>query len=249
MQWKWSAELPSWKNLLSDFIEGGYAQLNSRVMERRFRRQQAPASDGLMAPSCKKIRTVDRSRIEWQLQPLTAVRCELVGDSKLIINWLRGLWIVNFRRYDARVRLLQQRLEKLSQACLIAPPTDEADIFRHIFRELNSEADAKANFGRIHGAGSWHSNHVTKYKFLRVFFDGSCKDELCGSGVVAYGTDDPGENDQSWHQLAWMAYPVNGPSITAAELEAAAGALAMLETLVLGGDLCSFFGNWTAWQY
>ena len=50
-----------------------------------------------------------------------------------------------------------------------------------------------------------------------------------GSGFVVYSSADPGIVDDKWDLIAWMAYPVSAKSITAGELEAAAGALAFVK--------------------
>eukprot|EP00973_Karenia_brevis_P000506 70836-Karenia_brevis.AAC.1 len=89
-------------------------------------------------------------------------------------------------------------------------------------------------------------------RYCRVHFDGSWKDEFCGSGWVAYGSNSPGDGDQNWHVLAWMAFPAKGRSVTVAELEALASAQMFITTLLLeptAAHITSMLCNYEPWEY
>eukprot|EP00973_Karenia_brevis_P037423 5160788-Karenia_brevis.AAC.1 len=120
-------------------------------------------------------------------------RVEILGDSLLVVNWLRGLWDIKFRIYKHRVAHMVNQLERLCQQCLIAPATDSSDFHRHVYRELNTEADAKANFGRVHGNVCWASRRLgQQFPHIRIYCDGSLSGSLCGAGYVVYASDNPG---------------------------------------------------------
>ena len=93
--------------------------------------------------------------------------------------------------------------------------------------ELNAEADAKANLARTSGKCWWLcAPSPERFRYPRVYFDGSFKDGECGAGFVVYASQRPGVNDDCWCRLAWFSVPIHAYSITGAELEAAAAAQA-----------------------
>lgn len=164
----------------------------------------------------------------------------------LVTNWLRGLWQIKYRRYQDRVNALLQEWENVCQTIVVVPPTDHSDFHRHVFRELNTKADSKANLGRISGKCSWLAEPSTRlFPYIRIYSDGSLKDGRCGGGFFAYGSDDQGEDDSHWHIIAWSAFTIHATSITAAELEASAGAVLFAASWLLHpGDWRRFLEDW-----
>ena len=160
------------------------------------------------------------------------------------------MWIANFRPYANRVSEMQRQWESVFSTALVAPPADASDFHRHVFRELNADADSKANMGRSDGRATWCCGRLAVMPCLRVFFDGSFKDGKCGAGFVALGSCDPGPADDKWTRLAWMAFPVTGVSITAAELEASVVAQTFLVSLLRGPlEAVRFLDQWGPRQY
>ena len=239
-QWKTEAALKSWKESLGRFVTQAYSLIHARVLEQRFQRRVAVKADGSDTRPAKRPRLVGRPVITWQLLPTAAIRLEFLGDSKLIVNWMRGVWDMKYKVYRNRVEQLSSQWDCACQQFFVAPPTDCADFHRHIFRDLNSEADAKANFGREHVNCSW-SCPLSPNIFccFRLYCDGSLKDGACGAGFIVYASAGPGTQDDNWIQLAWMSYRVEATSITAAELEAMAGAQAFI---------CNLLRNPSQWQ-
>ena len=95
------------------------------------------------------------------------------------------------------------------------------------------------------GSASWCSSRLPPFQFIRVYCDGSLKDGACGVAFVVYVSTDPGENDDNWTTLAWMAFHVQADSTTAVELEAAAGAQSfVIELLHNPSDWQLFFLHW-----
>lgn len=109
--------------------------------------------------------------------------------------------------------------------CLISnfgfrPRTDLSDWGRHIFRELNTEADKLAGRHRYHFQE--HSNDTSMLAY-RLFFDGSRTSTGTGGGWVLYGSRD-GSRDAScdWERLADLSFQMDASAtVTACELEAA----------------------------
>ena len=117
--------------------------------------------------------------------------------------------------------------------------------------ELNSEADAKANYGRNFGHAFWLSPMVTSpFRYLRATCDGSLKDQCCGAGFLIYGSNAPGDADDNWICLAWIACRVQASSITAAELEALAGAMLFVICKISAPEGCAeFAAKWAPESY
>ena len=244
------AKEQEWRKTEKRFIEGAYARVNFRVLEHRFGKQSnaKPKESTTQRPS-KKPRHFRSVPVDWQCGD--ARRIEFVGDSLLVINWLRGLWEIKYECYQRRVFKLSAQWGAACNRHCIAPPRDHHDFHRHVFRELNAEADAKANLGRQCGRCSWHAaSSWTSLPYLRFFFDGSCKDGECGSGFVAFGSASPGVTDADWTIIGWMCFDVSASSITAAELEAVAAAQAFAVTYLddpAGLDM--FLEHYTPWSY
>jgi hypothetical protein len=57
----------------------------------------------------------------------------------------------------------------------VAPPPDNTDLHRHTFRELNADADSKANLGRTDGRVSWYRPVRAPPPFVRVCLMGATK--------------------------------------------------------------------------
>ncbi len=249
-RWKQNAAHAQWKGTCDQFIGKGYGILGARPLETRFGRARRTAATE--EPRRKKARTcVEKVRLQWGPIPAGACRIEFLGDSLLVINWMRGIWKVNFASYSKRVSMLQQRLEQSCRNSLLAPSCDYMDFHRHIFRELNTVADSKASHGRKHGSSWWILPIRERPTHLRIYFDGSFKDDYCGSGWAAYRSADPGlDDDDAWELFAWMAFPIIGKSVTAAELEAYAAACGFAMALIANPMRSQqFFENLQPWSY
>ena len=64
-------------------------------------------------------------------------RLQMTGGSLLVINWLTLQWKVNHEWYKEVVHRFQNELD----GSLILPRSDGADVFHHVYREWNEEAD------------------------------------------------------------------------------------------------------------
>ena len=82
--WKQSAAQQEWKATAGDFIRAAYSHLDARVIEDRFRQ-----------PKPRKQSSVDvheRVPILWQDVCDRMHRIEFLGDSMVVVNWVRGVW-------------------------------------------------------------------------------------------------------------------------------------------------------------
>ena len=78
-----------WKQVREEFRERAYNVPNLRPLESRYAKtKHAYLLEG--QPS-KKPRQVCREPVQWSL-PDNYIRLEIPGDSKLVIDWLNGIW-------------------------------------------------------------------------------------------------------------------------------------------------------------
>ena len=83
-----------------------------------------------------------------------------------------------------------------------------------------------------------------------MYCDGSLADDICGGAYVAYGSNNPGPRDDDWTLLAWSCFRVEGKSITAGELEAAAGAMSFAIAYICNPDSWqNSLDNWLPQAY
>jgi hypothetical protein len=227
--WKRLAASTAWKERQASFVSKAYEMFSQKPLEHRY----APAPEkiaNLGGPPAKKRRIVFREPVLWQ--PCHGHRLEICGDSKTIIGWALAVYGIKFRPYSDRIAQVHRTLDALHYANGLRPRCDHEPVFKHIFRELNAEADAIAGMG---SAQHWMSEQPGPYTNLRLFFDGSFRNGFATSGWVLYGsncveTDDPDE----WTRVAWHSFPVGSASVTAAELEAMSGGVLFLEAYFNG---------------
>jgi ribonuclease HI len=149
------------------------------------------------------------------------------------VNWVNGLWRCKFSIYDKRLAMLHTILQDLASDFGFRPRLDDAEWSRHIFRELNQEADAQAT--RHVDSYTAHC-HEKGLRHFRICFDGSCSSSGSGGGWVLYGT--PGakmDAPEEWSRISELSFPLQkGATVTAAELEACLSSLAYLKAWMQG---------------
>ena len=158
---------------------------------------------------------------------------ELVGDSDLVIRWLNGLWRCKYNLYAKRLAILHSCIQSMVELFGIRPRSDDADWGRHIFRELNCEADALAGVHRF--AFQEHSCD-TNWVAYRLFFDGSCTESGAGGGWVLYGSRHVFHDSlHEWEKLADLSFALGtGATVTAAELESCSWGVSYLKARLQG---------------
>ena len=73
-------------------------------------------------------------------------RLVILGDNKVVINWMNGAWEVKGEEHAVPVRGVVDQLVRWYLGGTFRPGTDETDWCRHIFRESNKAADTRANW-------------------------------------------------------------------------------------------------------
>ena len=108
-------------------------------------------------------------------------RLEICGDSKVVINWVNAEWPSKFLPYSKAVGRMQQTLHTLVADFAVRPRLDSCDFCRHIFRELNRDADALAT----KHCNSWSLEvYATPSSRLRGLVDGSVQGHKAACGWV-----------------------------------------------------------------
>jgi hypothetical protein len=131
----------------------------------------------------------------WQYPPSREVAIMICGDSKLVADYACGVTrISNTNKY--RLGAAFKILYKLWCDGLIVASHKGAKFVRHIFREVNTEADVMADYGRRGDhLASFRNDTLARPRFLLAKFDGSVRDEKMGSGWVLYTADKLDAND------------------------------------------------------
>ena len=172
-------------------------------------------------------------------------RVEILGDSLLVVSWLNGLWRCKYRLYNARVRMARHSLQQLQEESGVRPRTDTADWGRHIYRELNTEADILAN---RHEDSRHMETNLQDFKCYRLFFDGSVTKTKAGGGWVLYGATQVAQDSQEeWNRIAAVSFPMPPNStITACELEACLWGVSFIASLFVSESQAAV--NLQTWQ-
>ena len=148
-----------------------------------------------------------------------------------VINWLNGLWRCRYRAYERRLCIGHQLLQQMFKDHGVLPREAAADWARHVYRELNVEADEMANRQR-------DERQVTKdmcrYNCYRAYFDGSVTPTGAGGGWVLYGAQEVLQDEPSaWKRIAAVSFPMPpGSTITQCELEACLWAVGFATALL-----------------
>ena len=74
-------------------------------------------------------------------------RLDILGDSKVVINWMNGDWEVKGQEHDMHVRGIIDQFVRWYLGGIFRPRNDdESSWCRHIYRESNKAADTHANW-------------------------------------------------------------------------------------------------------
>ena len=87
-----------------------------------------------------------------------------------IVNWISGRWKINNQKFRKEIQKLQNMLNKMDSR----PMANHLDIFHHVYREWNQEADRLTHVAREKGC-TWNSyakEEGEKIKAVWSLFDG-----------------------------------------------------------------------------
>ena len=154
-------------------------------------------------------------------------RVLILGDSLVAVRLFNAEWAplrhaaAYYRLWTVMHRLLTCRTN------LVQPMKDWVPFARHIYRELNCEADHLAGLGRQRGGDGVRYRWLhPEDHYLVVMFDGSFQDEIIGAGALLYIAPMTSVlNDKDQELLEWQSIRVACPSGSSSQAETMALAL------------------------
>ena len=133
---------------------------------------------------------------------------------------MNGQIVVKDASYQDRIAALMHQLAKLWKTGWAAPRSSGADWRRHIYRELNKDADALANRAMDRRASEvwWSPDHLPPFARLRAYFDGGRRaEDCCSCGWLLQGMR--WSSPAKWHTFATGSiFLAPGTTSVAAEL-------------------------------
>ena len=118
-------------------------------------------------------------------------RLEILGDNKVVINWMNGAWEVKGEEHTVLVGSVVDQVVRWYLGGTFRPRTDETDWCRHIFREYSKAADTHANWlmdnGDSGSGAQWETpdlhEKLQNVRHLLMFFDGARSVSGLGAGA------------------------------------------------------------------
>ena len=218
-----------WQDRRTKLVDAAYGLLNVRSLEQRFGKHIV-GGRGVRGISSSTVFPKAARQVVWEPQDWSLHdgyhRLEVCGDSSLIVNWVNGIWPVRFMPYLRRVANVHRQLHELVSQGSVRPRQDSADFCRHVFRELNGQADELAN----RHCNTWHLDPYTApATCIRAFFDGSVRSNKAAFGWIVLACPDGDHDMEQWSTIASKSGSLpDGATITAAELE---GSLSLVSFL------------------
>ena len=227
--WKIRAMGEGWQPRMEEFVVKGHSWANTDHTELKFHgeRQSDP-----LEPVLKKPRQIGIESAPWRcVQGVTSV--ELRSDNELAIQWVTGEAAVKNRRYKPGVEAVLGWAETIMAMKGVGCRQAGGELFRHIYREHNTEADLLAGSHEDTvwlRAGPWP-------RLLRGSSDGSKRGERVGCGWIIEGSWNYTEHPNAWEVLAKASWMLPG------ELNALEAEMLGLQSLVRGIVICLQLGE------
>ena len=127
-----------WLFLTKEFEHSWHIMLNLKPPESSY------ACDVPVERSKRPRDDSDPWNVAWPSD--THRRLEVLGDNKVVINWMNGVWEVKGEEHAIPVRGVVDQFVRWFLGGTFRPRTDENDWCRHIFRESNKAADTHAKW-------------------------------------------------------------------------------------------------------
>ena len=174
------------------------------------------------------------------------MRVQIMGDPNLIVNWLNGKSKINNQKFRTMVQKTQNMMDKID----IRPMGDHVDMFQHIYRDWNQEADHLTHVARERGA-TWNSfmmEEGDRLEAVRSCFDGGVNihydvkiKHQVGSAYVTQSAERIGESAKKmeWNTIVEVAKVLlDDATITQTECTAAVEAARATCCLARTGCIC-----------
>eukprot|EP00959_Pyramimonas_sp_CCMP1952_P218101 4561599-Pyramimonas_sp.AAC.1 len=73
----------------------------------------------------KRIAAYYENETEWRCESIVRLGMEILGDSKTVVNWMRGEWQIRNKQYVRLVGVLQNAVSMLSGWGLTSPASGQ----------------------------------------------------------------------------------------------------------------------------
>ena len=173
-----------WLSLTKEFEYSWHVMLNLKPPE------SSSVCDPAVEQSKRPRDDSDPWNVAWPSD--THRRLEVLGDNKVVINWMNGAWEVKGDEHAVLVRGVVDQLVRWFLGGTFWPRNDESDWCRHIFRESNKAADTQANWlmdkGDSGPGGQWEApdlhDKMQRSRHILLSFDGARR--RSGHGAAAW---------------------------------------------------------------
>jgi len=181
-----------------------------------------------------------------------SLRLELVGDSKVITNWMNGCWPVNNPAYSSSVNDCIDLLHDLSVRNVL-PRAQHAQWIRHVLRGYNEDANTLATRGKnleyddCHLEIEWMD--IEKIQYVQGFWDGgySPGSEHVGVGFLLKYATEPPSASTTWINWCRGFGRCHGTSAIQAELVAFKCLLTTFSRLLTRQNFWEPLLPWASW--
>ena len=203
-EWTTAACWATWNSTFNDFAKTAFELAQSQCPVQ----SKPPRSVEADQPARKKRRVAFHVEVPWRPLSSEFTAAEVVGDSQLVLNWMNGYAAVDSHAYVERVATLVNEVAQAWSFGTIVPRIASSDWWRHIYRELNTKADALANraMDRRESTASACLMMPSKPKRLCAWFDGGVRDSSLSScgWLLEASWSEPSEAS-SWTVVAYAS--------------------------------------------
>lgn len=184
--------------------------------------------------------------LPWHAKNGRHNRVELMGDSKLCVQWLNGSWPMRNNFLRKTFADLHIKLSRWHAFLNVEPRMRHACWARHVFREHNDECDELSKRGLGRCDCGFALEMMMEVEALPAFISGAWDgaynpgDNVVGIGWTIYGADSfpqDGTGIPSWHCLVRGWGKAIGNSATWSEVIALSCLVTSIDRLFRGHDL------------
>ena len=136
--WLHRASAKDWSSTRPAFIESAFAMIGC---QRSLKEQREPPEP---EHARKRARVVIDPPVQWEKSVNQAVPIEILGDSAVVVAWINGTAQVDTWRFIPAVSNIMEILHTSWTTEHIVPRLRHLPWCRHVYRELNKDADAMA---------------------------------------------------------------------------------------------------------
>eukprot|EP00959_Pyramimonas_sp_CCMP1952_P392696 8228443-Pyramimonas_sp.AAC.1 len=118
---------------------------------------------------------------------MEGIAIEMCGDSRTLVQWLRGVWECDNSGYAKRIAMIKRMMCDMCEQHNTRCPTYGKDFWKHIYREANAYADELTHHARegscyIIYKHDYIKQNKANIKHIRGCWDGGVSSEGAAGG-------------------------------------------------------------------